>query len=52
MQIKEYLHFLLMLIPTLLLLSAVAATIALPERTASEQSARPAAAQNQASPVN
>ena len=49
MQIKEYLHLLLMLIPTLLLLGAVAATVALPERAASEQSAQPPAARGQAS---
>ena len=52
MQIKEYLHFLLMLIPTLLLLGALAATVALPERAVSEQSAQPAAAHEQVSPAN
>ena len=50
MQIKEYLHFLLMLIPTLLLLGAVALTVAIPERTAGGEITQPAATQGQATP--
>ena len=50
MQIKEYLHFLLMLIPTLLLLGAVAVTVALP--TASDDAVRPASVHDQAKPAN
>ncbi|MGH8676263.1 MAG: hypothetical protein ACREVG_18390 [Burkholderiales bacterium] len=52
MQIKEYLHLLLMLIPTLLLLGAVALTVAIPEKTASGEVAQPAATQDQVTPSN
>ena len=52
MQIKEYLHFLLMLIPTLLLLGAVALTVAIPEKTPSGEVAKPAATQDQVTPSN
>ena len=52
MQIKEYLHFLLMLIPTLLLLGAVALTVAIPEKTASGDIAQPPAAKDQVTPSN